>query len=183
MSDAKHKAGSIWFGIALLLALGAPAFWVIGAEHQARVEALRRDGLVTMATVEGKERVEEYYTDNKGRRKSRTKTMIRLRYDHEADQSYAAWIAAGEPPLTPRAEPIPVSYDRQSSTAEFDAAQPGQQLPVVIMPGNRSTAETAEFVKSYDSFWSKVAAVLCGLMALATLAAGLRARRCRSALP
>lgn len=177
MSGNKSKAGSIWFAVALLLALGAPAFWVIGAEHQTRVDALRSDGLVTLATIEGKERVEEYYTDNKGRRKSRSKTMIRLRYDHEAEQSYAAWEAAGEPPLTPRANPIPVSYDRQSSTAEFEAAEPGQQLPVVIMPGDRSTAETAEFVKTYDSFWSKVAAVICGMMALATLAAGLRARR------
>ena len=181
MSNTKGKPGSIWFAVALVLALGAPAFWLIGAEHQARVDALRRDGLVTMATVEGKQRVEEFYTDSKGRRKSRTKTMIRLRYDHEAEQSYAAWEAAGEPALPARAEPIPVSYDRQSTTAEFDAARPGQRLPVVIMPGDRSTAETAEFVKSYDSFWTKVAGVVCGLMALVTLAAGWRARRLAAA--
>lgn len=177
MSTTKAKAASLWFAAALLLALAAPALWFVGAEHQARVDALRRDGIVTMATVESKARVEEPYTDNKGRPKSRIKTMIRLRYDHEASERYAAWHAAGEPPLTPRADPILVSYDRQSTTAEFDAARAGQQIPVVIHPDDRGTAETVAFVKSYDSVWTKIAAAICTFVAIIALGAGIIMRR------
>lgn len=177
MGQPKTKAGSFWFAAALLLALAAPMFWFVGAEHQARVDALRRDGLVTIATIESKERVEDYYTDNKGRRKSRTRTMIRLRYDHEAMTSYARWIAEGEPTIIARPNPIWVSYDRRSTTAEFDAARAGQQLAVVILPTDRATAETADFVKSYDSFWTRAAAGICALLTIATLVAGFAARK------
>lgn len=166
------KRASLWFAGALLSGLAAPTLVAVGSDHQARVDALRHDGLVATATIVGKQRVEVPYTDRKGRSKTRTRTMISLRYDHEASLPYAAWLAGGEQPLPITGNEIPVTFDRQSTTAEFDAARAGQTLPVVILPTDRGTAETAEFVKSYSNFWTLIAAGVAALVTLVTGALG-----------
>ncbi len=176
-SPAKKTSKSqIWASVALLSLLMAPAVFFISTENGDRIEALRKEGLVTEATVLGKRRVEEPYTDSKGRTKTTTTSYIDMEYDSQTSQTYQDWLTGGE-----KAQPaVPghamSSYAYRSTNADYDAAKPGDKLPVVIHRYERTRAELASYVKTYNNRMMMLFGALCGLLGLASAAMAWRTR-------
>lgn len=162
----KSGASGIWASAALLLLLLAPAIFFINDETGARIAALRKDGLVTEATVTGKRIVEEPYTDRKGRTKTTTANYIDLTYDSQTSQTWQEWLASNEK-TQPAAPGAPMSsYAYRGTTAEYDAVQPGDKVPVVINRYERTRADLAAYVKDFSSRTMQIAAALCALLGL-----------------
>jgi hypothetical protein len=138
----------------------APFFTVIPAEHAARLNKLKAEGFATLATIKDKRKVQNYYTDSKGRTKSTTETLLDLEYDMMANMPYAKWLAEGEKDPPARSDPANMTYARVSSNAEFDGAAKGSKAVVIIHPNERGRAELASYVKSYNPMVYYVAAVI-----------------------
>lgn len=166
VSGKKSGAFQVWASAALLLLFLAPAIFFISDETGDRVAALRKDGLVTMATVTGKRTIEEPYTDSKGRRKSNTAKYIDLSYDSQTNQSYPEWLAGGEKAQVPKPGVAMNSYAYRSTNAEYDSVNQGDKVPVVINRYERTRADLATFVKEYSNTTLMFCAAMAGLIGL-----------------
>jgi ribosomal protein S8 len=177
MSKSSKPLGkSGWWSILAAMALLlAPFFAVIPAEHAARLNALKAEGFVTQATITGKEKKLNYYTDSKGRKKSTTDTIVNFEYDMMANQPYADWVSGGEKVPAALPTPITTTYGIIGSNAEYDAAVTGAKEIVVIHPNERNRAERASKVKTYSplpyyllAFGFAIVSVFAGVMAWRT---------------
>lgn len=173
----KSNAFQIWASAALLLLLMAPAIFFINDENGARIAALRTEGLVTEAKVVGKRKVEEPYTDSKGRTKSTTASYIDLEYDSQTSQSYPDWLTKGEKAQAAGTGVAMSTYAYRSSNADYDAVKPGDKVPVVIHRYERTRAELASTVKAYNKLTLQLSAALIGLFGLFCGYMAWRARR------
>ena len=179
MTEPAKKSGAfqIWASAALLLLMMAPAIYVISDETGDGVAALRNDGLVTEARVTGKRKVEEPYTDSKGRSKSTTAAFIDLEYDSQTSMSYAEWLANGEEAPAPAPGVGMNTYAYRSTNAEYDAVKEGDRVPVVIGRYERTRADLASFVKTYSNRMTQLAAMLIGLLGAISAIMGWRSRK------
>ena len=161
----RDSAYQLWLCIALLCVMVAPTVWFIAAHHQARIDRLRSDGLVTMATVTGVREVEEAYTDRKGRHKTRSVDYIDLRYNMVPSTPYADFIASGT--IAPhKGTVLMIGYSRHSSNAEVAAIRVGDDVPVVVDPEDNQRAELASFVRDFTSTTSHIIVAVSLLLAI-----------------
>lgn len=176
-SAKKSSAFQIWASAALLLLLLAPAIFFINDENGTRIAALRTDGLVTEAKVVGKRKVEEPYTDSKGRSKTTIASIIDLEYDSQTSQSYTEWFTNGEKAKSAAPEAAMNKYAYRSSNADYDALKPGDTVPVVIHRYERTRAELATVVKAFNTRTLQLSALLIGLIGVVCGYMAWRARR------
>jgi len=172
----KTSTSQIWASVALLSLLMAPAAFFISTENGDRIEALRKEGIVTEATVLGKRRVEEPYTDSKGRTKTTTASYIDIEYDTTASQTYQEWLAGGEKTQPPAPGMPQLHYAYRSTNADYDAAKPGDKLPVVFRRYESTRAELASYVKTYNNSMMLLFGALCGVLGLASAAMAWKTR-------
>lgn len=162
----KSNAFQIWACAALLLLLLAPAMFFINDENGTRIAALRTDGLVTEAKVLGKRKVDEPYTDSKGRTKTTITSYIDLEYNSQTSMSYPEWLSGGEKANAPAPGVAMSKFAYRSSTADYDAVKPGDKVPVVIHRYERTRAELASTVKAFNTMTLQLSAMLIGLIGL-----------------
>jgi predicted glutamine amidotransferase len=155
----------------------APAIFFINDENGTRIAALRTDGLVTEAKVVGKRKVQEAYTDRKGRSKTTTASYIDLEYDSQTSQSYMDWLTTGEKAQAAGQGVAMSTYAYRSDGADYDAVKPGDTVPVVIHRYERTRAELATVVKAFNTLTLQLSALLIGLFGLGCGYMALRAHR------
>ena len=177
ISAKKSNAFQMWVSAALLLLLLAPAILFINDENGARIAALRTEGLVTEAKVVGKRKVEEPYTDSKGRSKTTIASFVDIEYDSQTSQSYPEWLNNGEKTQAAGKGVAMSTYAYRSSNADYDAVKPGDKVPVVIHRYERTRAELASVVKAFNTLTLQLSALLIGLIGLACGYMAWRSRR------
>ena len=138
----KGKPGELTLMIGLALMVISPFVLAIVHGEGDEYDALKTQGVVTMAEIAGHASREEGYTDRKGRSKTRTNHYLKVRYDLNAATTYPEWKANAK--LAPASYPV-------ITTTEFEVPQPylatnpvGTKKPVALMRGDSSTLELVE---------------------------------------
>lgn len=175
----RDHAFQIWLSLAILAACAVPTIWLISSEHQARVDRLRADGLVTMATVSDIREVEQEYTSRRGMRRTRMIDYIDLRYNMFASMPYRDFVSSHEV-IRHKGLVGLTTYSRISSNAEVARLHVGDKVPVVIDPHETQRAELAEFVRDFDTRDSQL--FMAGCLVFSLVAAWMARRRWRKLL-
>ena len=162
-----------WLCGVLLSILCVPAVVLISLEHGARIDGLRQAGLVTEAEITAMRQVEERYTNNKGRERTRLIDQIDLRYNLLASQPYADFVARGERVQGGTDAKALITYTRRSQSYEMRHYRVGDRVPVVIHPDERSRAELAPFVRDFSN---RTSWIIVALLTLGGLVCGWFAR-------
>lgn len=174
----KGKPGELLLLAGLILIIAAPfALFMMGLSD-AKLAALRTDGVVAEATVRNKAVLSESYTDRKGRQKSRVVRTLDLRHDLNAEQRYSDW-KTGKAFAKPQ-YPAVTTTSIEVGESYFDALAVGERTTVVRNPSNYKSMMLIQQLEYETSFayrlWWYLGAGIAVLVGLAMTVTGWRKR-------
>ncbi|MBD3729877.1 MAG: hypothetical protein IE933_09245 [Sphingomonadales bacterium] len=180
---AKGKPGELTLVIGGLALVSAAVIPVTTADVTARMDRLRDEGHVALATVKSARSEDRERVDYRGKpRPGADHYYLDLEFDRASPATHRDWMAGK--PLAQSATPVLSRYELDVSRAIYAAHGPGSRIAISFIPGrfsfDKDSLQASQMVESQGSgefrSGAYTAALLCGLLGLWLVRRGWRRR-------